>query len=282
MVGELDRAVERAFREAVAGEKLLRLGVGESGEVRLHLRADGHHLAALCVRIRLERGDVRVGGRGGEVVLRHVRTVDRLLVREEVEVAQDGQDGVALGARERAHGLAVREVGEKRSHRVKLGTLLRVALRLVARLVAPLLELLHVGENEFRLDHLRVAGGVDGCGLVAAFLHVDDVVVLEAAHNVEDCVALANVREELVAEALALRGALHETGDVGELHRRADDLLRVRDRRERLETRVLHLHDGRVRLDRAERVVLRRGLLSLRERVEQCGLAHVGQPHDSD
>ena len=161
-----------------------------------------------------------------------------------MEVAQDGQDGVALGARERAHGLAVRKVGEKCRHSVEFGTLLRVALRLVARLVAPFLELFHVGEDELRLDHLRVAGGIDWGGFVAAFLYVDDVVVLEAAHNVEDRVALADVREELVAESLALRGALHETRDVRELDRRADDLLRVRDCRERLEARVLYLHDG--------------------------------------
>ena len=144
------------------------------------------------------------------------------------------------------------------------------------------LKLFHVGEDEFRLDHLRVAGGVDGGGLVAALLHVDDVVVLETPHDVEDRVALADVGEELVAEALALRGTLHEARDVRELDRGADDLLRVRDRRERLKARVLHLHDGRVRLDRAERVVLRGGLLPLRERVEQSGLAHVWQSHDSD
>ena len=66
LVGELYRAVERRLGKPVALEELLRLGVGEPREVRLHLRADGHHLAALGVRIRLERGDVRVGGRVGD------------------------------------------------------------------------------------------------------------------------------------------------------------------------------------------------------------------------
>ena len=85
----------------------------------------------------------------------------------------------------------------------------------------------------------------------------------------QDGVALADVRKELVSEALTLGGALHQTCDVRELHRGAYDLLRVGDGGQRLKARVRHLHDRGVRLDRAERVVLRRRLLALRERVEQ-------------
>ncbi len=43
-----------------------------------------------------------------------------------------------------------------------------------------------------------------------------DVVILEAAQNMDDGVHLADVAEELVAQALALRGAAHEAGDVDE------------------------------------------------------------------
>ncbi len=59
--------------------------------------------------------------------------------------------------------------------------------------------------------------------------HVHDVVVLEAAHHVRDRIDLADVRQELVAEPLALRGAGDEAGDVDELHRGRQDLLRVGD-----------------------------------------------------
>ncbi len=51
---------------------------------------------------------------------------------------------------------------------------------------------------------------------------VHDVVVLEAAHDVRDRVDFADVREELVAEAFALRCAGDEAGDVDELHRRSE------------------------------------------------------------
>ena len=47
---------------------------------------------------------------------------------------------------------------------------------------------------------------------------------VEAAHDVHDRVRLADVREELVAQALALRRARHEAGDVDELDRRREDL----------------------------------------------------------
>ena len=56
-----------------------------------------------------------------------------------------------------------------------------------------------------------------------AAVDVHDVLVVEAAHHVDDRVGLADVAEELVAEALALGGALHEAGDVDELDRRRDD-----------------------------------------------------------
>jgi hypothetical protein len=57
-----------------------------------------------------------------------------------------------------------------------------------------------------------------------------DVVVLEAAQHVHDGVDLADVGEELVAEAFALGGAAHEAGDVDEGDAGRDDLLRLRDR----------------------------------------------------
>ena len=45
--------------------------------------------------------------------------------------------------------------------------------------------------------------------------------------HVEDGVDLADVAEELVAEALALAGAAHQAGDVDELERGRDHLARA-------------------------------------------------------
>ena len=55
-----------------------------------------------------------------------------------------------------------------------------------------------VGQAELGLDHLDVGDRVDLAG------DVDHVLVVEAAHDVDDRVGLADVGEELVAQALAL------------------------------------------------------------------------------
>ena len=88
LVRELDRAVERALLQTVALQKLRRLVVREPREIRLHLRTDHDHRATLLVGVRLERRDMRIAF-ARHVVIRHVRAVDDLLVREEVEFPEN-------------------------------------------------------------------------------------------------------------------------------------------------------------------------------------------------
>jgi hypothetical protein len=108
-----------------------------------------------------------------------------------------------------------------------------------------------------------------------------DVVILETAQHVNDGVDFADVGQELVAEAFALRRTADEACDIDEGNPGRDDLLGAGDRRELLETRIRHGHFPGVGLDGAERIVrsLRGG--RARQRVEQCGLADIGQPDDA-
>ena len=129
---------------------------------------------------------------------------------------------------------------------------------------------LQIRERELRVDDVDVRDRIDLAG------HVHDVRALEAAHDVRDRIGLADVRQELVAEPFALRRASDEPRDIDELHRRRQDLLRLHDRRELLEPLIRHRHHADVRIDRAERIVLRRDLRA-RQRIEQRGLADVGQ-----
>src|SRR5207237_501838 len=82
-----------------------------------------------------------------------------------------------------------------------------------------------VGEQQLGLDDLDVARRIDGV------LDVHDVRVLEGADDVEDGVGLANVGQELVAEALALRRAAHQSRDVDDFEVGVDRLLALRERR---------------------------------------------------
>ena len=198
-----------------------------------------------------------------------------------MEFLQDVENRVAFLPRERANGLPFLQMLQKRRTGLGLRAHRGLRLRLFLDAVVALLQLLHVCKNKLRLDDFRVSHGIDWRRLVAALLDMDNVVVLEAADDVEYRVAFADVREELVSKTFALRRALDETGDVCELDCRANYLLRAYNLRERLESRVSDFDNGGVRLDRAERIVLSRSLLLLGKCVEQCGLADIGQSYDS-
>ena len=105
-------------------------------------------------------------------------------------------------------------------------------------------------------------------------------VVVVRAHDVDDRVGLADVGQELVAQALALVRAAHEARRC----RGSRSCRRRRSRRRSSPRRARGArrdrHDGDVRLDRRERVVGRLGARA-RQRVEQRGLARVGHARRS-
>ena len=111
-------------------------------------------------------------------------------------------------------------------------------------------------------------------------MDVHDVLVFKAAHHVGNRVSHAYVCQELIAEALALGSAFHETRDVDELKGCIETLLRALDFREACESLVGNCHHADVGLDGAERKVGRFGA-SAGKRVKECGLAHVGKTDDT-
>ena len=150
---------------------------------------------------------------------------------------------------------------------VALGFLLETRQRFLQRA--------HVGQDELGLDGFHVALRVHLAG------HVHDVGVAEEAHDLADGVGLADVCEELVAQAFALRCAGHETGDVHELDGGRHDAGRMVDLGEPVEARIGHRHDAHVWFDGGERVVGREAAL-VREGREQRGFADVRQTDDTD
>lgn len=137
-----------------------------------------------------------------------------------------------------------------------------------------LLAAVEVGHDQFEVDDLDITLGVDAVG------DVDDVLVFEAAHHVGDGVGLADVGEELVAQAFTFRCARHQAGDIDEFHGGGDDLLGLDDFGQGIQARVGHGHDAAVRLDGAEGEVFC-GDAGFGEGVEQGGLADVGQADDA-
>ena len=110
---------------------------------------------------------------------------------------------------------------------------------------------------------------------------MDDVGIVEAAQHMRDGIDLADVGEELVPEALALRGAPHQAGDVHELQCRVGGLPRLVERRQPLHPVVGDGHHAHVRILGRERIVGRQHRRA-GESVEEGALAHVGQADDAD
>ena len=218
-------------------------------------------------------------------VLEHSR---RELVGSLVDIGdeQHGLSGQRREQRQRIGCVVGRRNGPGRAARLErvdhlleppcLGHRVAVAaLRRSADALEPALGLLEVGVDQLGLDRLDVGQRVDTA------LGMDHVRILVRADDMDDRVGLADVREELVAETLALVRAGDEAGDVVKRDRVGHDLRGPHDLRDRVEARVHDGHDCHIRLDRRERVV--RGFRGgSRQRREQRGLAGVRHPDDPD
>ena len=97
-----------------------------------------------------------------------------------------------------------------------------------------------------------------------------------------DGIALADVAQELVAQACTLAGTLDQTGDVYKLHDGRCLFVGLPDFSQLIQPLVRHGHDAAVGLDGAEGVVCSLRVLGGGDGVEQSGLADVGQADDTE
>lgn len=209
-----------------------------------------------------------------KAVVLDVGDVHRRLDREEEERAHDGD----LFGRELhgTGGTAFVEGGQElleHEHELE-GFLVAAGAGLLAVAVEGLFDGLKVGEGEFGVDDVDVVKRIDLAG------DVNDVVVGEATDDVGDGVALADVGEELVAEAFALAGAGDEAGDVDEFDGGRDDAFGMNDFGERLQARIGNFNDADVRFNGAERIVFGSNA-GFGKRIEDRRLADVGKAYDA-
>ena len=138
-----------------------------------------------------------------------------------------------------------------------------------------LFQAFEIGEHQFGFDRLDIVERRD-----LAF-DMGDVAVLEAAHDMGDRVAFADIRQKLIAEPFALRGAAHQAGDIDKGQPRRNDLLGARDFGECFKPRVRHRDIADIRLDGAKRIIRRLRRRRLRQRVEKGRFADIGQTDDA-
>ena len=85
-----------------------------------------------------------------------------------------------------------------------------------------------------------------------------DVAVVEAPEHMDDGIRIPDVGKELVAQTFAPGRALDQTRDVDEFDHGGGEFLGVMLVAQPLEPLVRHGHNADVRVDGAERIVVRR------------------------
>ena len=270
VVAGADEAVEAGFFEAEVGEEGEFVFVVEVGQFGFDLGAEGDDGGAFPGGVFAQSVEVRVVL---EAVLGDVGDVHGGLEGHE---AVGLEEGLVFGAQvQRAGGFAFVEVGlEFFEQGGEAQGFLVTGAGFLDFAGVDALDGGEVGQGEFGDDGLDVGDGVD------AAVDVDDIGVVEAADDVDDGVGLADVGEELVAEAFAFAGASDEAGDVDEFDDGGLDLLGLDDFSELGEAGVRDFDDADVGLDGAEGVV---GSFDagFGQRVEKGGFADVGQADDA-
>ena len=277
-VGALDQAVEAGLLNAEVLEEHRAVLTVELGDVLLELGANRQNLRALAVGELLDLLEILVAILIRKAVLVHVRSVDDGLEAQKI----GGRDELSVVGRnlERARALARVEVLGKSREELDLVQELLVALGHLRRLFHAAVDHLKVSHDELQVDRLNVAEGIDGDVRAGVGHDVHDVLIVEAAHDVDNGVRAADVLEELVAEARALARALDEARDVDKLDDGGSLLLGVVHLGELIEALIGNGHHADVRLNGAEGVV---GAFRARvgDRVEESGLADIRQSDDS-
>jgi hypothetical protein len=132
-----------------------------------------------------------------------------------------------------------------------------------------------IGQDEFSIDHLDIANGIDGSA------DVMDVTIVETPHHLDDCVDFADMTQELVTQTLALTCAADQPSNIDKLDRGWDRPLRLREHGKLIQPRVWNGHNPLVRLNGTERVVRRFRFPRPRDRVEKSGFADIRQTNNS-
>ena len=205
-----------------------------------------------------------------ELVLAHVDDRHhRPVGEEEVRLQQPAVAVLEVGAVDRRAGLEDRLGLLERRHLVDERL---VALGRLAALLDLVLDRLEVGVGELELDDAEVLERIG---------RARDVVVGEGPQHEDDGVGLADVAEELVAEALALARAGDQAADVDELHGGGHHVAALAHRGEGVEAGVGDAGHADVRVRGGEGV--RRGQRAATgQRVVQRRLPRVGETDEPE
>lgn len=87
---------------------------------------------------------------------------------------------------------------------------------------------------------------------------MDHVVIFEAANDINNRIRLANIGQELIAQALAFARACDESRNIDKFNSGRKNALGFHDRGESAQPWVRHFDNTDIGLDGAKRIVFRR------------------------
>ncbi len=253
-VGSTYQTGHTRLLQSYLGEKLLTLLIGvELGYLALGLRSHDEQLGILLLDGLAHCIDILVALGRRSVI--DITNIHHRLGREQKQLAGKTLFVGSL-ERHRAGRLALlKSLLILLKHLIlHLGHLVATGLSLLLSLGDAALDSLEVLELKLIVDNLLVAHGVDG------IVNMGHIVIVKAAQHVEYGVSLADIGQKLVAQALALARALHQTGDVDNLHRSGNHRTGIAHLHEFVETVVGHRDHTHIGLNGAERKVGRLGL----------------------
>ena len=150
-----------------------------------------------------------------------------------------------------------------------------IALRFLFKARQRLIDRGDVGQHELGLNGFDVALRVDLLG------NVLDIGVAEETNDLANRIGLANVGQELIAQALALACAGNQASNVNEFDRCRHDFSRMVDFREFIQTIIGNGNHARIGLNGGKRIVRSEpGFLG--KGGEKRRLANVGQANNTD
>ena len=229
VVAGADDAGEAGLVQAQLLEKGEPLVHVHGDEVGLDGGGDDHRLGAFGMRLVEDAGGISVALT--RILFIDVADVEHGLGGQQLRHREMARFLLVLGLVRRA-GLPSRSSSSAWPRTAPAISILVAGLAALDEVGDALLQAFEVGKEQLGLDGFRIGNWVD------PVLDMLDVVVLEAAQDMDDGVHFADVGEELVAEAFALRRALHQAGDVDEGQLGRDDLGRAGDGGEFVEARI--------------------------------------------
>ena len=254
LIAALDQPVQAGLlHPQVLQEHGPLVGVVQLGNVLLQLGADGQHLGPFLLGQVPDHPEVAVVLVVGEARLVHVGGVDDGLQAQQVGGFHNG--AVLVAAVEGAGGPSGVEMLRQGPEYLGLVQELLVALGGLGGLLHPAVHHVQVRHDQLQVDGLDVAQGVHRHVGPGVGHHVHDVLVVEAAHHMDDGVGAADVLQELVAQACPLAGALHQARNVHKFDDGGGLFVGLIHLRQLIKPCIRHGHHAHVGLDGAEGVV---------------------------